>query len=120
MVNILAKPVSDLLAKNLVGKCEHATVRLLMCQDEFESLRRDTYMVDDDNLLGTEELLGDNHRAECIMRSPPGVSDDMCLTFRNSKTLAGVDASVHASDNSNLTAQMLEGIIRSIKREDID
>lgn len=56
-------------------------------------------MVNYNNFLSAEELLGNNDGAEGFGGAAACVADDMGVAFGEAKGFGGVDAGVHASDD---------------------
>jgi hypothetical protein len=73
----------------VIAEREHTTVR----------------MVDNDNLGGAQQLLGNNQRTETICRSPTGVANDVSVSLFNAKSTAGVDACIHAGKHRYMPAR---------------
>lgn len=60
-------------------------------------------MVNYNNFLSAEELLGNNHGTEGFGGAAAGIADDMGVAFGEAKGFGGVDAGVHASDDGDFS-----------------
>src|SRR4029079_11323849 len=58
---------------------------------------------DHDGLLGPEELVGDDERANrLVVDETAGVADHVCVTFLEPQEAGGVQARIHAGDDGEL------------------
>src|SRR5258706_8461400 len=53
-------------------------------------------MVDNDDLGGTKQLLGNDQRTKAICRSPTRVADDVAISLFKTQSASGIDARIHA------------------------
>jgi hypothetical protein len=60
-------------------------------------------MVNNDNLSGSKELLGDNDRAESICSSTASIADYVGGTKLDTENLSWVEPSIHTSNYSDVT-----------------
>src|SRR6202011_74444 len=80
----------------------------------------------DEPLIGAEQLVRDDQRADRIIAGPPaGVADHVRISFPQAERLGGIDARVHAGEDRVLadriwsrTAGMMKLLELNVRRRD--